>query len=533
MQFQHRENGSRFVVAGYVRRSSEMQRDNYSIEAQKRAIREAAKRHGFPEPCFYEDPERSARGMQLTNRPAFKQLLDDIQAGQVQVVMVSSLDRWARNVIVTLQTFQMLTRHRVTFISLTEQIDYSTPEGRLQLTILAAFAAYCSDMLARHVSKGKGERAAQGLFNGDLPFGYRSTGSKMPPEFDPLEYPGLRLIGELRIQGYGTERIADALNAAGYRSRSKRNGARLFTGNTVAAILRNEFYAAYAPEDDRGIIKYHQQRYRGLHPAAVSYEEWQQIHAHDRPRPATHPEQTKRVYEFAGYISCLRCGLALRCASGGRANCSMYYRDTARSRRLPCPASGNLWVRAENVAEQFGAFLHSLVLPENWLETLRHVSLMQTSSKEQTSEMLERERERLRLRQARAFKRQQEEYLDEEEQRSELAALAQSLRKLEQPEGESVTFTDMREAGEHITGMAALWNVATLEERSEMVLLLLEPGGLCYDLERQILAAVKPRPVFSALFRLLIGSLVYKKSSGLFFTQEWLNHNRENDSPSC
>jgi len=40
------------------------------------------------------------------------------------------------------------------FISLSEHIDYSTPEGMLQLTILAAFAAYFSDMLAKHTSKG-------------------------------------------------------------------------------------------------------------------------------------------------------------------------------------------------------------------------------------------------------------------------------------------------------------------------------------------------------------------------------------------
>ena len=58
---------------------------------------------------------------------------------------------------------------RTPFISLSEHIDYSTPEGMLQLMILAAFAAYFSDMLSKHTSKGKGERAAQGLYNGDIP----------------------------------------------------------------------------------------------------------------------------------------------------------------------------------------------------------------------------------------------------------------------------------------------------------------------------------------------------------------------------
>src|SRR6266581_21414 len=288
------------VVAGYVRRSSEMQKDNYSIDAQKRAIKDGCTLRGLPEPIFYEDDERSARGEQIAHRPAFKRLLDDVQAGRVQIIVVHTLDRWSRNVMVTLQSFRILAEHHTAFISLSEHIDYSTPEGRLQLTILAAFAAYFSDMLAKHTSKGKGERAAQGLYNGDVPFGYRWTGPKLPPEFDPDEFPGLRMIGELRMQGKIAEEIADAVNAAGYRTGSKRFGARLFNKDTIIAILRNEFYAAFAPGDDRGIVKYHDQRHRGLHPAAFTYEEWQRIQAVNRSlyRAAARTEPVKRVYEF-------------------------------------------------------------------------------------------------------------------------------------------------------------------------------------------------------------------------------------------
>jgi site-specific DNA recombinase len=235
------------VVAAYVRRSSEMQKDNYSIDAQKRAAADTCKLRGFPAPIFYEDDERSARGEQIAKRPAFKRLLDDVAAGRVQVVIVHTLDRWSRNVMVTLQSFRTLAQHQTAFISLSEHIDYSTPEGRLQLTILAAFAAYFSDMLAKHTSKGKSERVAQGLYNGDVPFGYRSTGPKLPPEHHPETFAGLRMIGELRMKGYSADEIADRLNEAGYRTGSKRFGDRLFTSDTVTAILRNEFYAAYAP----------------------------------------------------------------------------------------------------------------------------------------------------------------------------------------------------------------------------------------------------------------------------------------------
>ena len=188
-------DSSAIIVVGYVWRSSEMQKDNYSIDAQKRAIREAAKLRELPEPIFFEDDERSARGEQIAKRPEFKRLLDYVQANPGKVIVfVHTLDRWSRNVMVTLQSFRILSLSRTAFISLSEHIDYSTPEGMLQLTILAAFAAYFSDMLAKHTSKGKSERVAQGLYNGDIPFGYRSNGPKAPPEFDPEEYPGLRLL---------------------------------------------------------------------------------------------------------------------------------------------------------------------------------------------------------------------------------------------------------------------------------------------------------------------------------------------------
>src|SRR5438067_13159587 len=254
MQHQTSSPSANVVVAGYVRRSSEMQKDNYSIDAQKRAIKDGCTIRGLPEPIFYEDDERSARGEQIVKRPAFKRLLDDVQAGKVQVIFVHTLDRWSRNVMVTLQSFRILLQHNTAFVSLSEHIDYSTPEGRLQLTILAAFAAYFSDMLAKHTSKGKGERAAQGLYNGDVPFGYRWTGPKSPPEHDPETFLGLRMLGELRMQGFTADEIAEKLNLAGYRTGSKRFGQRLFTSDTVTAMLRTEFYAAFAPDDDRGTV---------------------------------------------------------------------------------------------------------------------------------------------------------------------------------------------------------------------------------------------------------------------------------------
>jgi hypothetical protein len=80
--------------------------------------------------------------------------------------------------------------------------------------------------------------------------------------------------------------------------------------------------------------------------------------------------------------------------------------------------------------------------------------------------------------------------------------------------------------------MAALWDDATPEERREMVMLLLEPGGLYYDLELKLIAALKPRPAFLPILRMLTGIVEYDEAKGIIVTENWQNRNRRaSDDP--
>ncbi len=523
MSIEHLPTSTKGIVAGYVRRSSEMQSENYSRDAQIRGITQQCQSLGLPLLTIYEDDELSARGEQITHRPAFKKLLADIEAGRVYMVIVHSLDRWSRNVMVTLQSFRILAEHQSAFLSLSEHIDYSTPEGRLQLTILAAFAAYFSDMLARHTSKGKGERAAQGLPNGDIPFGYRWTGPKSPPEHDPEEFPGLRMIGELRMQGKTADYIADAVNAAGFRTGSKRFGARLFTIDTINAMMRCEFYAGFAPGDDRGTILYKGQRFRSQHPAAFTFEEWQRIRigAGINYKAPHRSEQAQRIYEFSGYIVCVLCGLRLRCRGASANVAYAYYKDMAKARHLPCVAGGYRQVRTDVVTQQFGALLQNLRLPAYWRDMVRE-KLLETAKKTGLdTASIEREKERLKLKRGRLLKQHREGYIDDQEFEGEIAAIDLILRDMAAPEVDGVHLEDILAAGERLPGMAALWNVATPEERREMVTLLLEPGGLHYNVEKKEIAAIVPRPTFLPVLRLLEGVIAYEEASGVLITTRW------------
>ena len=516
------------IIVGYVRRSSHMQKDNFSIDAQKRAICEECQRRDLPLPVFYEDDEKSARSEQIAKRPAFKQLLADIEEDKVQVVFVHTLDRWSRNVMVTLQSFRILSEQQTAFISLSEHIDYSTPEGRLQLTILAAFAAYFSDMLAKHTSKGKGERAAQGLWNGDIAYGYRSTGPKSPPEPDSNEFPGLRLMGELRMQGKTAGSIMETVNIAGYRTNSKRFGARHFTIDTINAIFRNEFYAAYEPGDDRGTIVYQGKRYRGQHQAAFTWEEWQRIRAGSLSnyRAPHRAEQAKRTYEFSGYASCAYCGVNLRCKGGAK---YAYYKDVAKARQLECPAGGFMQVRHTLVTQQFGELLQRLHVPRDWRERLQREALhLQETTLESIPEEVKQEQERLQQKRSRILKQHREGYIDDIEFEREMAAVLLSLRLLEAPAIAPMNQQDMLEAGEHLLAMGTSWDEASVEQRRTFLLSFLEPGGLHYDVENREIIAITPRPVFAPLLRYLEGAREYKEAPGTFVTfRERLRNRRD------
>src|SRR2546430_14618678 len=112
-----------------------------------------------------------------------------------------------------------------------------------------------------------------------------------------------------------------------------------------------------------------------------------------------------------------------------------------------------------------------------------------------------------------------------------MAAVELALKQLDAPEVDGVTYDEVIEAGEHLPGMAALWDVATVEERYEMVTIVLEPGGLYYDLENKIIAAIKPRPAFLPVLRMLNGVMEFDETRGLLVAEHWCERNRRVSVP--
>ncbi|MGI8404659.1 MAG: recombinase family protein, partial [Thermomicrobiales bacterium] len=179
-------------AATYIRVSSDEQVEGYSLDAQRRAILQHCKAQGWTVVREYRDEGKSARTDDLKKRPQFAAMLEDADRGLIDVVVVHKLDRFARNRSVAFEAFNRLGKAGVGFVSIAENMDYSSPAGQLMLTMLVGLAQFYSDNLSTETKKGKAERKAQGLHNGLLPFGVKknSDGQIVP---DPDNYSGLLL----------------------------------------------------------------------------------------------------------------------------------------------------------------------------------------------------------------------------------------------------------------------------------------------------------------------------------------------------
>ncbi len=480
-------------AAVYVRVSSEEQVDGYSLAAQERAAEAYCGQHGW-EPVVYRDEGTSARVDDIAKRPAFKQMLSDADAGRVDVVVVHKLDRFARNRRVAFEAFERLGKAGVGFVSLQENMDYSTPAGQLMLTMLVGLAQFYSDNLAGETAKGKRERKSQGLYNGLLPFGVTKGPDGVPildREGRREEGPapraivpavGLQLAFELAAAGTPDREIAKALNAAGYRTSGNR-GANLFSKDTVRRILTNRFYLGELPDGNGGWLP---GRHGPLIDAALFARAQRAREANTRRplrlAPAASP------WALSGVATC-SCGASMR--AYGRANGKRRVQCVERTERGACDEPTFF---AHLVEDQIGALLRTFVIPA------RDRDRLYAAWRRSQSRAVDVVAERLRL--SRKLERLKRLYvegdLDEQEYRDQKAAVARALAALPEDRGNPDEAVGRQLVG-FLEDLAGAWQVATPAERNTIARQLFVE----VIVENRTAVAVVPRPDVRPFFETL------------------------------
>lgn len=175
-------------VAIYTRTSTDKQQNG--LESQRRALEDNCKLRGISDYLVFEDFGVSGT---KNSRPELDKLMRAVRAGTVDTVIVYSFSRFARSTKFLLDALDEFGRLNVNFISLSENIDLSTPIGRAMFTIISAIASLERDLIS--------ERVKNGMFNA------KAKGKKIGRP-QTLKY---ELISKLKSEGYTYREISKML----------------------------------------------------------------------------------------------------------------------------------------------------------------------------------------------------------------------------------------------------------------------------------------------------------------------------------
>ena len=224
------------MTAIYARQSAD-RKDSLSIEGQ---IEECKLLVGHDDYAIFQDKGFSGSS---TNRPAFKQLLTQVEAGQISRIIIYRLDRISRSLVDFVLMVENFRKHNVTLISKSEGFDTSNELGIMLLNILMMFAEMERKAIRQRVTDNYYYRGKMQFYlGGHAPFGYRKISvihngiSTSSFEVDNCEADTVREIYRL----YSDCRLS--LNAIATFLNSTEQSQRRWDATAVRRIIRNPTY---------------------------------------------------------------------------------------------------------------------------------------------------------------------------------------------------------------------------------------------------------------------------------------------------
>jgi len=219
-------------------------------------------------------------GKSVIEHPEAQRMLADIRSGAISGLIFSKLARLARNTRQLLDIADMFRANSADLISIYENIDTSTPAGRLFYTIISAMTEWEREEIVSRVKASVEIRAKLGKkLGGQAQFGFKWEGDNLI--INPEEAPIRKMMYELFLKEKRKKSVARILNEKGYRTRSSG----LFHGSTVKRWLRDPISkglrrANYTQEHSINQsmgYKPKEEWYFHECPAIVSEELWKQV----------------------------------------------------------------------------------------------------------------------------------------------------------------------------------------------------------------------------------------------------------------
>lgn len=280
-------------AALYIRVSTEEQAiHGYSLEAQEADLKAYAERHGLKIAGIYTDAGKSASKKPL-KREALQELLRDVEAGKIDIILFIKLDRWSRNMTDYCDMERVLRKYGVDWKTTQEEYDTTSPNGRFAIHIMVAKAeneAAVTSQRVKFVLKNKRENGEACFGGPHKTLGYmkeRDEHGKMRLVFDPDEFDMMSDFWAKCKKYHSVQRAGQEINEE-------------------YGLSRN--YKLW-------LETFHREFYRGRHmgvenfcPAYISQEEWEAL----KKTPTVRKSEQDRVYLFTGLIKCPVCNTTMR-----------------------------------------------------------------------------------------------------------------------------------------------------------------------------------------------------------------------------
>jgi site-specific DNA recombinase len=258
----------------YTRKSSEegLEQDFNSLHAQRDAcaayVLSQASEGWTLLPQAYDDGGISGGTLE---RPGLQQLLADIAAGEIDIVVVYKVDRLTRSLLDFAKLVEAFDNAGTSFVSITQSFNTTTSMGRLTLNMLLSFAQFEREVTAERIRDKLAASKAKGMWMGGVPpLGYKGDGRTLA-----IVEPHAELIRSIyaRYLALGNVRsLAQELTSAGIVVPRRKTG----TGRALggAPFSRGQLYAILRSPIYVGDIPHRDKVFPGNHLPVIAREEW-------------------------------------------------------------------------------------------------------------------------------------------------------------------------------------------------------------------------------------------------------------------
>ena len=246
------------------------------------------------------------------DRPALKRLLADVEAGNVDCIVVYKYDRLSRSLADFMKLLEILDRHHVTFVAVTQPFDTRTSAGRFMVHMLLNFAQFEREMIAERTRDKMRAARRKGKWIGGYPIlGYDVAPKGGALVANPAEAERVRKIFQLYLELGSLIPVLEQLENRGLRMKGWttrkgiQRGGSPFTKTTLHKLLTNVVYV--------GKVDFEGQLFDGEHQRIMDDELFQQVQdrLHRNANNGERKVRNKHNALLKGLVQCGSCGGAM------------------------------------------------------------------------------------------------------------------------------------------------------------------------------------------------------------------------------